>query len=70
MPGALFTGAGWILFSYIFSVYINNFSNYSRIYGSLTAIVLLMLWLYSCMTILLYGAEVNMEIIRHKNIEY
>lgn len=70
LPGALFTGAGWILFSYIFSIYINNFANYSRIYGSLTAIVLMMLWLYSCMTILLYGAELNMELIRFKKIEY
>lgn len=70
IPGALFTGAGWILFSFIFSIYINNFSNYSRIYGSLTAIVLLMLWIYCCMTILLYGAEINMEIITHKGIDY
>lgn len=69
IPGALFTGIGWGIFSYIFSIYINNFSNYSRIYGSLTAIVLLMLWLYSCMIIFLYGAEFNMEIINAKNRE-
>lgn len=70
IPGAFFTGIGWGLFSYIFSIYINNFSNYSRIYGSLTAIVLLMLWLYSCMIIFLYGAEINMHIIQAKNITY
>lgn len=67
LPGAVFTGAGWILFSYIFSIYINNFANYSKIYGSLTAIVLMMLWLYSCMIILLYGAEANMLIFEKKN---
>ncbi len=70
LPGAAFTGTGWVLFSYIFSVYINNFANYSRIYGSLTAIVLMMLWLYSCMTILLYGAEINAAILKYKNEEY
>lgn len=69
IPGALFTGGGWILFSYFFSIYINNFSNYSRIYGSLTAIVLLMLWVYSCMLILLYGAEINMNVITTKGIQ-
>lgn len=62
LPGAVFTGAGWILFSYIFSIYINNFANYSRIYGSLTAIILMMLWIYCCMIILLYGAEINMDL--------
>lgn len=66
LPGAVFTGTGWVLFSYIFSIYINNFANYSRIYGSLTAIVLMMLWLYSCMIILLYGAEVNVWILERK----
>lgn len=66
LPGAVFTGGGWILFSYIFSIYINNFSNYSRIYGSLTAIVLMMLWIYFCMIILLYGAELNIIIFERK----
>lgn len=69
LPGAVFTGAGWVLFSYIFSIYINNFANYSRIYGSLTAIVLMMLWLYSCMIIFLYGAEIN-EIFLNKKIKF
>lgn len=64
IPGAIFTASGWLLFSYIFSVYINNYANYSRIYGSLTAIVLMMLWLYFCMIILLYGAEINMLVIK------
>ena len=62
LPGGLFTSAGWILFSYAFSVYINNFANYPKIYGSLTVIVLLMLWVYFAMIILLFGAEINMEI--------
>lgn len=59
LPGALLTAFGWVGFSYLFSFYINNMSNYARTYGSLTAIVLCMLWLYSCMYILFLGAEIN-----------
>ena len=46
-------------FSYLFSFYIDNFSNYSATYGSLTAVVLCMLWFYSCMYIMFIGAELN-----------
>jgi membrane protein len=59
LPGAVFSAIGWIAFSNIYSVYIDNMSNYSYIYGSLTAIVLLMLWLYFCVIIFLIGAEIN-----------
>ena len=44
---------------HVFSLYFTNFSNYSYMYGSLTAIVLLMLWLYFCICILFIGAEIN-----------
>ncbi len=59
LPGAILASAGWIGFSYLFSFYIDNFSNYSATYGSLTAIVLCMLWFYSCMYIMFIGAELN-----------
>lgn len=59
LPGAILTSAGWLGFSYLFSFYIDNFSNYSATYGSLTAIVLCMLWFYSCMYIMFIGAEIN-----------
>lgn len=59
IPGALFSTAGWILFSYAFSIYFNNFSNFANMYGSLTAVVLLMLWLYFCICIIFFGAEIN-----------
>ena len=65
IPGALFSTAGWIIFSALFSVYFNNFSNYSYMYGSLTAVVVLMLWLYICICILLIGAEINYFLERH-----
>lgn len=59
-PGALICAAGWMGFSYAFSYYIDNFSNYASMYGSLTAIVLFMLWMYFCMYMLFLGAEFNL----------
>lgn len=59
LPGAVFAAIGWLLFSFGFSLYFSNFSNYSYMYGSLAAIVLLMLWLYFGICILFIGAEIN-----------
>lgn len=59
LPGALFTSVGWNLFSYAFSFYLDKFSNMTYMYGSLTTLVIIMLWLYFCMYILLIGAEIN-----------
>lgn len=59
VPGAILASVGWLGFSYIYSFYIDNINNYSNMYGSLTAVVLLMLWLYFCMYILFIGAEFN-----------
>ena len=46
-----------MLFSTFFSIFVENFSNYATIYGSLAAIVILMMWLFICMYILLIGGE-------------
>lgn len=59
IPGALFTSVLWILFSYIYSIYIDYFTNFSSVYGSLTYIVLFMLWMYISMDILFVGALIN-----------
>ena len=65
IPGAAFTTIGWIAFSYLFSIYFNHFSSFSYMYGSLTAMVLLMLWLYFCICILFIGAEINEYLEEH-----
>ena len=59
LPGALISTVGWIGCSYGFSIYFNDFGNYSYMYGSLAAIALSFLWLYICMCILFMGAELN-----------
>ncbi len=66
LPGALFTSAAWLAFSHLYSFYIDNFANHSYIYGSLTAIVFLMLWIYSCMLIFLSGAEINVFLLKYR----
>lgn len=59
IPGAVITAVSWMIFSYGFSIYISNFSDMSTIYGSMSAIAIIMLWMYFAMIILLCGAEVN-----------
>lgn len=59
IPGALFSTLGWGLFSAAFSAYVQYFGRFSIAYGSLTAVVFLMLWLYFCICILFAGAEIN-----------
>ncbi len=59
IPGAFVSSLGWFVFSYAFSVYVDKFSGFSNMYGSLTTIILIMLWLYFGMYITLIGAEVN-----------
>lgn len=59
LPGALFGSLGWMTFSGLFSVYVENFNRYTNIYGSVYAVALSMLWLYMCVSIVFYGAVLN-----------
>ena len=58
-PGAILTAIAWLVLSYFFSVYVDIFQGFANMYGSLTTIVLIMLWLYSCMYVMLLGGELN-----------
>lgn len=59
LPGALLSSIGWLVFSDIFSIYVENFNRYTIIYGSVYTVALAMLWLYFCITILFYGGALN-----------
>lgn len=59
LPGAVISSAAWLVFSNVFSIYIENFSNYASFYGNLATIVLFILWLYFCINIFLVGALIN-----------
>lgn len=71
LPGALFASIGWLILSFLFSMYFDNFSFYNIMYGGLTSILLTLLWLYFCMMILFIGAEINQYFLNSKkNISY
>lgn len=59
LPGALLAAIGWAAVSVIFSFYVNNFASYTRIYGSIGGIIILLLWLYISSLVVLLGGEVN-----------
>ena len=61
LPGALLSSSGWVLFSAGYALYIRHFPRASAVYGSLAAACLIMLWLYFCMVILLFGAVFNKQ---------
>lgn len=60
LPGAVFTAVGWLFTSFFVSKYMEIFKGFEDMYGSLTTIVLIMLWLYFSMYIMLLGGKVNM----------
>ena len=61
-PGAAIGVALWLLISIAFRVYLHFFNSYSATYGSLGAVIILMLWLYFTGAAVLTGGEINSEI--------
>ena len=59
IPGAIFFTVFWLLGSWLFSIYINNFGSYNKVYGSIAAFAILMIWLYFTSIIILVGGEIN-----------
>ena len=57
--GSIFCSLGWLLISFVFSMYLTIFKGFSGLYGSMTAIILVMLWLYFCMYVMLLGGLIN-----------
>jgi len=57
--GALFTTIGWILATAAYSFWFLNFANYDFFYGSLSSIVMLMVWIYALAYILVIGITIN-----------
>jgi membrane protein len=59
LPGAAFATVGWIVSSIGLTFYVGNISNYSLTYGSIGAIIVLMVWLYISAFIIILGGEIN-----------
>lgn len=67
IPGSIFSTLGWVLVSFAFSFYIDNFNNYSRFYGSLGAVFILITWLFLISIIFILGVEINFVTAEIKN---
>jgi membrane protein len=65
----LFT-AGWLLGSLAFAFYVSNFASYNRTYGSIGAVIILLIWLYWTNFLLLVGGELNAVLARRHDEEY
>lgn len=67
LPGAFAAALLWVIFSQLFTLYAEHFSNYSLYYGSLSVIALTMLWLYACIFLFFCGEILNRSLERAKN---
>lgn len=63
MPGVAIAMTAWLTVSIGFSIYVENFANYSVIYGALGAVIVLLMWLYMTSFILILGAEYNASLV-------
>ena len=59
LPGAVFGAVVLNIISFVFSKYLDIFKGFSITYGSLTTLILVMMWTYSCFYTLFLGAELN-----------
>lgn len=67
--GALFTTLGWTIATAIFSYYVVHFANYDIFYGSLSNIIILMIWVYVLSYVLVIGIAINVKEYRDNEVE-
>lgn len=67
--GAFFTTTGWIIVTFIYSIYVSSFARYDVFYGNLSSIIIMMVWVYILSVILVIGIAINADtyIIEEKN---
>ena len=68
-PGAIVAILSWVLASAAFGLYIANFSNYNKTYGSLAGVIAFLLWLWITNLALLFGAELDAELERGRELQ-
>lgn len=67
IPGAVLAALGWLIYSALYSYYVNHFSNYSSFYGTMSTFALLMVWLYACIYILFLGGILNRALVQRRS---
>jgi membrane protein len=70
LPGAIFTSILWTGLSILFAYYVNNYGNYTVIYGSIGFIIVLMLWLQITSTTILLGGELNALLAHDRELKF
>ncbi|HWT25500.1 MAG TPA: YihY/virulence factor BrkB family protein [Solirubrobacteraceae bacterium] len=68
-PGGLVAVVLWVVASAAFAFYVANFGSYNKTYGSLAAVIIFLMWLWITNVVMLFGAEMNAEIERGRQIE-
>jgi membrane protein len=68
-PGGIVAVALWIVVSAAFAAYVANFGSYNKTYGSLGAVIIFLVWLWLTNASILFGAELNAEVERGRQIE-
>jgi len=69
MPGIIFTTVTWLIQSFAFSKFIAAFGNYNAVYGSLSAVIILLIWFWLTAYTVIVGAELNAEMERHTTVD-
>lgn len=67
--GALFSTSLWVVATYLYSIWINNFNSYDMYYGSLSSLAILMLWVYWLCYIFVIGLCLNVKVENEENIK-
>lgn len=62
LPGAVLAALSWIGISFLFRAYVDNFGNYNKVYGTIGAAIVLMLWLYLSSLVMLIGCQLNITV--------
>jgi membrane protein len=65
LPGASGAALLWVALCAVYSAYVEYFTSFSSTYGALTGVIVLQFWLYVSALIVVYGAELNAELVRH-----
>lgn len=69
LPGVIFAALTWLLISAGFSYFVSAFGTYNATYGSLSAVIILLIWLWLTSFVIIMGAEINGEMERRTCVD-
>jgi membrane protein len=67
-PGGIIAVIIWLVASALFALYVANFSNYNKTYGSLAGVIIFLIWMWISNVAILFGAEFNAELERGRAV--